>query len=574
MSTRPRGLAALIVFLVTGVVFAPALLNGFLDWDDNVNFLSNPHYRGLGPAQLRWMFTSAISGHWIPLTWLTLGADYLVWGMNPFGYHLTSVVVHGVNAVLLFVVAARLLAHAVPGAPEHARQLGALAAALAWALHPLRAESVAWVTERRDVVSGAFALLTVLAYVTMTERQGAARRRWLVLALVAYTAALAAKSIVMGLPIVLVLLDVYPLRRGLRAWREKMPFVALAAVFAVVSLVVAAKAWPLTPLDARPAFVRLMQLPYVVAFYARKSIAPTGLSPLYELAPRSDPFSAPYVISLIVVLAVAVVVGGLAWRGRPALVVAGAAYLALVAPVSGIVHIGTILVADRYSYVSTLPFAVLLGGAVATVAARPRSMTTTALGGALAAWLLTIAGLAWGQTQVWRSTEVLWRSAIAVDPACALCHSQLGSELGNRGLVPQATAHFVEAVRLRPDHPPFHRNLALALLKSGRTDEAAAHYRRVVGWFPDDAESLTRLGASLILSRRASEATEALERAARLRPADREVRYHLARAYTELGRVIDARAQADAIRPVDARLADEILANVAAHLDAERKARP
>jgi Tfp pilus assembly protein PilF len=574
VSTPPRGLTPLVVAVVTGAVFAPALLNGFVDWDDNVNFLTNPHYRGLGAAQIRWMFASALSGHWIPLTWLTLGADYVVWGMNPFGYHLTSVVIHAANAVLLFLVAQRLLGRALPAAPDHAVRLGALVAALAWAVHPLRVESVAWITERRDVVSGAFALLAVLAYLRMTEREGAARRRWLALAVLAYAAGLASKSIVMGLPIVLGLLDVYPLRRGGSAWREKVPFAALAVVAAVVSLVAAAHAWALTPLEARPLGVRLMQVPYVLLFYLRKSVAPTGLSPLYELAPLGSVPGVPVIASATVVLLVAAVAGALAWRGRPALLVAGGAYLALVAPVAGIVHIGTILVADRYSYLSTSPFAILLGGAVALACRRPRSVPAAALGGTLAVWLLAMASLAWGQTQVWRSTEALWRSAIAADPACALCRSQLGSELGNRGLVGEAATHFAEAVRLRPGDPSFRRNLALALLKSGRGAEAAAHYGRLVEWRPDDAESLTRLGASLLQDRRPAEAAGPLERAVRLRPREPEARYHLARAYTELGRAGDARAQAEAIRPLDARLAEQILANVTAHAGAERAARP
>ena len=563
MSTRPRALASVIVFLLTAGVFAPALLNGFVDWDDNINFLGNPHYRGLGIAQLRWMLTSAISGHWIPVTWLTLGADYVVWGMNPFGYHLTSLLLHALNAVLVFVLARRLLVHATPDVPEPARRLGALAAALAWSLHPLRAESVAWVTERRDLVSGAFALLTLLAYVTMTQHDGRARRRWLALALAMFAAALASKSIVMGLPLVLVLLDLYPLRRGLRV-PEKVPFFVVAALFAGVSLMVAASAWPLTPLEARPIVVRVMQIPYVLAFYVGKTVAPIALTPLYELERRVDPFAARYVWSLAAVLGVSVVAAVRAWRGRPALAVAVAAYVALVAPVSGVVHIGTVLVADRYSYLATLPFAVLVGGGVALLAARPRSAATMAAAATLGVWLIAMAGLTWGQTQVWRSTESLWRAAIAVDPACALCHSQLGGELGNSGRLPEATVHLAEALRLRPDHPPFHRNFALALLKSGRADEAAVHYRRLVGWYPDDADSLTRLGASLLESRRPTDAVAPLEHAARLRPAARDVRYMLARAYAEVGRVDDARAQAEAIRPVDARLADEILANVTA----------
>ena len=570
MGTRPRALAPAIVFLLTAVVFSPALLNGFVDWDDNVNFLTNPHYRGLGVAHIRWMLTSALSGHWIPITWLTLAADYVVWGMNPFGYHLTNVVLHATNAVLLFVLARRLLPASTAGAPA---QMGALAAALAWALHPLRAESVAWVTERRDLVSATFALLTVLAYLAMTERPAHGRRRWLVLALVAYTAALASKSIVMGLPIALVLLDVYPLRRRPIAWKEKLPFLALAASFAVVSLVVAAKAWPLTPLEARPALVRALDVPYVLVFYLWKTIAPIGLTPLYELAPHGDPFALRYVLSLGVVLTLVIVAGVLAWRSRPALLVAGGAYAGLVAPVSGVVHIGTVLVADRYSYLSTVPFALLLGGGVAVLAAR-RPAATTALAGVLTVWLVATAGLAWAQTQVWRSTETLWRAALAVDPACALCHSQLGAELGNRHELREAAGHFAEAVRLRPAHTPFRRNLALALLKSGRTAEAAEHYRQITTHAPDDAESLMRLGAALLESRRAAEAVTPLERAAGLRPAEREVRYHLARAYAEVGRVGDARAQADAIRPLDTRLADQILATIAAYPPRTRKESP
>ena len=188
--------------VVTFVIYSPALPNQFLDWDDSANFLNNPHFRGLGWEQLRWMFTTFLMGHWIPLTWITFGLDYLVWGMNPIGYHLTNILLHAANAAAFYFVAYRLLAKAMTGFGEIGLRLGAATAALSFALHPLRAESVAWVTERRDVLSGLFFLLTILTYLNACDAQGATRRRWLGSSVGCYILALASKSIVMTLPFV------------------------------------------------------------------------------------------------------------------------------------------------------------------------------------------------------------------------------------------------------------------------------------------------------------------------------------------------------------------------------------
>ena len=156
---------------------------GFWDWDDPINFLENPYYRGLGWPQLRWMLTANVMGHWIPVTWLTLGADYVVWGMNPFGYHLTNLLLHAVSAALFYLVSRRLLELAIPAASPGILSLGAAVAALYFAVHPLRVESVAWITERRDLTSGLFFLLAILAYLKAHERPptvatGGAGCRW------------------------------------------------------------------------------------------------------------------------------------------------------------------------------------------------------------------------------------------------------------------------------------------------------------------------------------------------------------------------------------------------------------
>ena len=232
-------LVPVLIAVLTGAAFFPALENGFVDWDDEKTLLDNPNYRGLGWDQLRWMFTTFYMGHYQPLSWMTFGLDYLLWGIDPFGYHLTNLLLHTANAVLFYFLTLRLLslpARAVPG--EFALQVAAGFAALVFALHPLRVESVAWVTERRDVLSAFFLLWTILCYLRATAgaEGDSARWRWLSAAVIVYGLSLLSKAGGITLPVVLLVLDVYPLRRlGVEAgkwfgpaarqvWWEKVPF--------------------------------------------------------------------------------------------------------------------------------------------------------------------------------------------------------------------------------------------------------------------------------------------------------------------------------------------------------------
>jgi len=177
-SYRPstREVALFLVFAVVAV-FAHGLYNEFVQWDDPINLINNPHFRGLGWEQIRWMLTATLMGHYIPLTWLTFGLDYVLWGMQPAGYHFTNLVFHAANVVLFFFLALRLLPRALPWATALEIRAGGALAALFYGVHPLRAESVAWATERRDVLSGLMFLACVLSYVSSTDREGGARRR-------------------------------------------------------------------------------------------------------------------------------------------------------------------------------------------------------------------------------------------------------------------------------------------------------------------------------------------------------------------------------------------------------------
>src|SRR5206468_65155 len=236
-----------LIAVVTFATFLPALHNQFVNWDDDKNFLENPHYRGLGWTQLSWMWTTHL-GHYIPLTWMTLGLDYLLWGMNPLGYHLTHLLLHAANAVVFFFVVRRILALALPGPSErgHALAVSAGFAALVFAIHPLRVESVAWATERRDVLSGLFYLSAILVYLRACER-GERGRGWYWLSVAVFVCALLCKSMVVNLPVVLLILDVYPLRRlggsigwwsapARRVYGEKIPFVLLAAAASAIAV--------------------------------------------------------------------------------------------------------------------------------------------------------------------------------------------------------------------------------------------------------------------------------------------------------------------------------------------------
>src|SRR5438876_7632173 len=241
-------LVPVLIALVTVAAFLPTLQNQFVNWDDDENFLDNPHYRGLGWTQLRWMWTTLHLGHYIPLTWMTFGLDYLLWCMNPVGYHLTSLLLHAANAVVFFFVVHRILTLALPRLSERGRALAVSAgfAALVFAIHPLRVESVAWVTERRDVLSGLFYLSAILIYLWACEG-GARGRGWYWLSVAVFGCALLSKSMVVNLPVVLLILDVYPLRRlggavgwwsepARRVYVEKIPFVLLAAAASAVAL--------------------------------------------------------------------------------------------------------------------------------------------------------------------------------------------------------------------------------------------------------------------------------------------------------------------------------------------------
>ncbi|MDE2143927.1 MAG: hypothetical protein KGJ84_16075 [Elusimicrobia bacterium] len=462
-SSPPRWLFPALIAVATALAFRTALSARFLTWDDLDNFVLNDNYRGLGWTNLKWMFTAIHMGVYIPLTWLSCAFDYELWGMNAAGYHLTNLVLHALNAVLVFRIAAALYDGEFAAERSWLTDFSAAGAALLFALHPLRVESVAWVTERRDVLSGFFFLAAVRFHL-----QG--RRK---AAVGAFGFSLLSKATGVSLPALLLVLDFYRApRMDRRAWvatlREKIPFLLLSVPFAVVALLGqaekgAAKSWSAFGLTERLAVSSRSAL-----FYLYRTAWPFHLSPLYRLPPFEKlnlwPFPA-----YVVLTALATVLAVLRARKQPALASAWFWYLLALFPLSGFFQSGGQLAADRYSYIPCLSWAVFAGGLLREIFRRRTDVRLRV--GAGAALVVLIAGLGFladRQTRVWRDSVSFWSYVVSEDPGSPAARNNLGATLAQRGDLKDAVKEFRETLRLDPGREDARLNLvkALGLLNS------------------------------------------------------------------------------------------------------------
>ncbi len=602
--------AILFIVVVTMLTFAPALQNEFVSWDDDYALIDNDAYRGLSGTHLWWMFTTGFTGHYQPLSWLSFAIDAHIWGgVYPAGSHLTNLLLHVLTCVGFFLVVRRLIVAAVPASDRLGRRptmrgfpalVGAVTATLLFAVHPLRVESVAWATERRDVLSGAWLMLTILFYlrsVGTEERLPPRRRGFLVASLVCYVFSLLSKASAVSLPVVLLLLDVYPLRRFLGSRHpfpdppseevsgsasqsatsaksiimEKLLFVVPAVLVALVAVWAQAQSGALRSVAEHPITLRIGQACYGIVFYVCKTACPTGLIPLYEQDPHAQAFALGNVLSAGVVILISIV----AWvrRGRwPALLIAWGIYLAFLGPTLGLAQSGPQIVADRYSYLSCMAWAVLIGGGVTWVwASAGKRQTWRRAGVSLISVVIigVLAVLTAAQTRIWADSETLWRAvlarapdtgtahanlavvlndkedyrhardhsraALAILPGNRVAHIQLGRSSAELGDLDAADEHLRIALRIRPNDPGTMLQLASVATRRGRHDRAETQYRKLVDLEPDVASWHTCLAGFLAARQRYDDARAVFEDALRLDPSADDARFRLGVVLLKLG---------------------------------------
>jgi tetratricopeptide (TPR) repeat protein len=564
-----------LIFIITMLVYLPTLQNGFVNWDDESFLVANPNYRGLGWQQFRWMFTTCYLSSCMPLTWMTYSLDYAFWGMNPVGYHLSSLLIHAANAVLFYFVSLRLLRLSVSSSNvswQLPTRLAAGFAALCFALHPLQVEVVAWALGREMAVAGFFFFLTLLCYLKAFENESkdAPHWRWMGAAWLFYAMSLLGKEVAMTLPFALLVLDVYPLRRlggergrwfgpqVRRVWWEKVPFLLLtlaAGVRAVLGKEGTGAVYPLAGYGLLP---RVAQVLYSLAFYPGKTLLPFDLSPLYPLHRFTGIWELQWVSSgaLVLLLSASFFFARRRWPGGLA---AWIFYAVLLLPVSGIVTFGPQLVADRFSYLPSLGWAVLLGAGLfycwqlwvnKRVGLRALFLTQS-----LAASLLVgLGALTWQQTRIWHNSEKLWRYALTIDQRSSFAHNNLGLALAERGAVTEAIDEFRKSIQIDPASVEAHTNLGNFLAQGGSPDEAISHLRQALAIDPTFASAHNTLGNILADKGESDKAIEHFRKALQTNPKSAMTYYNLGRVLAKRGdleEAIDAYRRAIEINPQD-----------------------
>ena len=511
--TKNWHFAAVIALTVT-VCFLPTLNCDFVNWDDEVNYTDNPNYRGLSLRHLSWMFTGSFdSGLYMPLTWLTLGLDYVVWGMNPLGYHLTNLLLHVLNGLALYyliLIFLKRFSNLRPTDLAIEIQVCAAVGVLFFAIHPLRVESVAWLTERRDVLSGFFYLLTVTAYLKMKDSavEPSKRLRWFLISLFFFICSLFSKPWGITLPVVFLILDIYPLRllsdTRTRAAIfkklviEKIPYGLLTLFSLGLTAVAQGKTHGMHSIDFHEIVSRSMQAAYALCFYLWKTLIPIRLSPIYLVDNPFNPYEWKYVFCALVVLSITLVLT-LLRRRWPWALTAWLCYVVSVSPFLGFLHRGHHIAADRYTYIPCLPFAVLVAAGLLTLpnAWRNRVVPTGVKRWAAWGWgacFITYAILTVIQIQVWRDSRSLWQHMLSVDPDHYLANNNMGTILLNDGQIDSAMAYFNKALQSNPDLWLAHINLGTAYARLGQVEKAIFHYTESIRIHPNTDEAYFNLG--------------------------------------------------------------------------------
>jgi tetratricopeptide (TPR) repeat protein len=524
------GMVALITFLV----YLPSLRNAFVGvWDDNAYVADNIHIRTFDQNFLRWAFSTMQMGNWNPLTWISHAIDYAIWGLNPAGHHLTSICIHALNAGLVVLLALKLLENA-RGKPlalntyltDRTVLLAAGVTGLLFGIHPIHVESVAWVAERKDLLCALFFLLSVLSYVSYVSHR---TRKIYFLAFCFFVLALMSKPMAVSLPAVLLILDWHPFDRirSLKTfWQavvEKMPFVALSLVLSLLSVIAQKSGGALSPVDKIPLSVRALVAPKSLIAYLGKMLLPLNLVPFYPYPNTVSLFSFSYGVPILLTIGITMTVLLLA-KKQELWASAWAYYVLTLAPVLGIVQIGSQAMADRYTYLPSVgPFLIAgvcsawIVGWTKTYTKRSNLMLFVAAV-AVIGMFLVLSMLTIRQIGVWKNGFTLWDRTITEGFASATAYNNRGVALEDAGEWSRAVTDFEHAILLDPANYFAYNNRGVVYGKEGQFQKSVEYFLKAISINPKHADAYCNLGLSYFNLHQYKSAMDSYDEAIALKP--------------------------------------------------------
>ena len=511
---NPKGLAIFLLITVVVLVYAPVKDYPFINYDDTLYVTEVPQVQqGLGWDSVVWSMTAMEAANWHPLTWLSHMLDVQLFGLNPAGHHLTNLLLHLANVLLLFGVLQQMTG---------AVWRSALVAAL-FALHPLNVESVAWVAERKNVLSTLFWLLTMAAYMGYVRRPHWGRYLGM---MGIFVLGLMAKPMLVTLPCVLLLLDYWPLGRlgkdSKEFWErlprlaaEKLPLFIPVAAISVVTIAAQSQAGALSSWEGLPLGIRVANAVLTYGVGLKKMLWPMDLAVFY---PHPGNSLAVWPVALAALLLVILSLG-VWWQGRRSryLVVGWLWYLGTLFPVSGLIQVGGQAMADRYAYVPLMGLFIILAWGTAELAQTLRLPKAWLLAPGLCL-LVTLALLTRVQLGYWQTTRALFEHALAVTSDNPVAHNALGIELMEENQLGKAVEHLTQALAMDPERADTHNNLGLALSRQDRLEEGIQHYQKALQLRPDSHAAHNNLGLAVLGAGRVDEAIDHFSQALLLNP--------------------------------------------------------
>jgi Tfp pilus assembly protein PilF len=568
-------LVAFIISFITILVYLPSLQNDFVNWDDGKYVYENPNIQHIGLKSIRWMFTTFHASNWHPLTWFSHAIDYAMWGLNPMGHHLTSIIFHGLNTFLVVILITNFVnfgrgnnLKSLPTKHKRASHTVSLVTGaivgLLFGLHPLHVESVAWISERKDVLYAFLFLLSILSYLKYTSSSLLQRQRILYYSfcLLSFVLSLMSKPMAVTLPVVLIILDFYPLGRldlksaftsKRKLLMEKVPFFGLSLASSVITIIAQQKGRALTSLEVIPFSDRILMAIRALVFYLYKIFWPAKLAPLYPYPAKISFFTLEYLLALAIVFIITAFSVYL-WRKQRIWLAVWTFYLVTLLPVLGLIQVGRQSAADRYTYLVCLGPFLIIGSGVAKLAGKVfskdlrldfRKLFVFLLGPLIL--LILLSNLTINQIGIWKDSITLWKTVINIFPNKAFnAHENLGNAYIDQGRINDAIAQFQIAIRINPFDADVRYNLGVAYYKKGLVDKAIREYQIAKKINPYDSDIQYNLGLIYQSQGFIEKAIRQYKITIELNPYDATAYNNLGNAYKSQGRINEAIQQYEA----------------------------